>query len=1003
MQSNLLELALRAQVISIKRKKKWNKSNLTGEPKWPTSVLTFDTETTTDTAQSLLFGSYRYSRWKGAELECVEEGIFFDNDLPTNDANGFATLTRYVEGHPANVASGFRTKLRLLSKREFLEQVFWPAAYRARCLVVGFNLPFDLSRLAFGCGEARGKYRGGFSLKLFDYLDEKTGKYRDNPNRPRIRIKHINSKLAFIGFGQRRKADPGDRAEDEPPFQGNFLDLRTAFALTNIGYTLEGACEEFKVDHPKMQVLEHGKIRREYMDYNRRDVLTCEELLVKLRLEFDRHSIELTPMNSFSTASVAKAYLRASGLNSPAKRFASIPTRILGYTMTAYFGGRAECRIRKVIVPVVYVDFASMYPTVNTLMRLWKFLIAQRLEIVDATQEVTELLNSVNLNDCFKPDLWPKLQFFGLVQTDGDVLPVRARYSGDAFNIGINPLTCDKPLWFAGPDLVASSVLSGKPPKVLKAFKLVPKGQQGGLKSVNLSGEIPVDPATGDFFKNVVEERKRLASKSDLSPEKKKSLGEFLKVLVNSGSYGIFAELIREELPAKQREAIKVFGLDSPFTMKTNRPEKPGEFCFPPLAALITSAARLMLALLERCVTDAGGAYVFCDTDSLGIVANQDGGPVKCGDSEINALSWQRVESVVSRFETLNPYDKTAVPGSILKIEDVNFKEGADDRRTNERQQLYTFAISAKRYVLFRYAPSGEIIIEKPLEHGLGHLLDPADPVNGNSKNPKKWIASVWELIVREDLGLSVAFPDWFDRPAISKLTITSPQLLKPFIKGRKKRYRDSEKPSNFLLTAHVAKLGHPSGVDPTKFQLALPYTRDARLWTKSKWTDVYSGKSFAITTKLPAQPGMVRVKSIRDVYEEYKSHPEPKSADSSGKSANRRTRGLLRRLRIRAISLVYVGKESNLLEDVENETVHDWDDVQQEYADERLDLLNTLFRQFPTDELARAANISTRAIRAIRNGHSRPTKQTRDLLIIALRRGKRTLTDASHGSMDSQ
>jgi len=31
-------------------------------------------------------------------------------------------------------------------------------------------------------------------------------------------------------------------------------------------------------------------------------------------------------------------------------------------------------------------------------------------------------------------------------------------------------------------------------------------------------------------------------------------------------------------------------------------------------------------------------------------------------------------------------------------------------------------------------------------------------------------------------------------------------------------------------------------------------------------------------------------------------------------------------------VSITYVGKESNLLEDVENEIVHDWDDVQQRY-----------------------------------------------------------------------
>ena len=51
-------------------------------------------------------------------------------------------------------------------------------------------------------------------------------------------------------------------------------------------------------------------------------------------------------------------------------------------------------------------------------------------------------------------------------------------------------------------------------------------------------------------------------------------------------------------------------------------PEYPGEYCFPPLASLITAAARLMLALLERCVTDLGGTYAMEDTDSMAIVAN---------------------------------------------------------------------------------------------------------------------------------------------------------------------------------------------------------------------------------------------------------------------------------------------------------------------------------------------------------------------------------------------
>jgi hypothetical protein len=52
----------------------------------------------------------------------------------------------------------------------------------------------------------------------------------------------------------------------------------------------------------------------------------------------------------------------------------------------------------------------------------------------------------------------------------------------------------------------------------------------------------------------------------------------------------------------------------------------PGPFYFPPVASLITSGGRLLLALAEKAVADAGGTYLFCDTDSLCIVANEKGG-----------------------------------------------------------------------------------------------------------------------------------------------------------------------------------------------------------------------------------------------------------------------------------------------------------------------------------------------------------------------------------------
>ena len=44
-------------------------------------------------------------------------------------------------------------------------------------MIVGFNLPFDLSRLAIGVSPARGAFEGGFSFVLWDYFDAATGAY----------------------------------------------------------------------------------------------------------------------------------------------------------------------------------------------------------------------------------------------------------------------------------------------------------------------------------------------------------------------------------------------------------------------------------------------------------------------------------------------------------------------------------------------------------------------------------------------------------------------------------------------------------------------------------------------------------------------------------------------------------------------------------------------------------------------------------------------------------
>jgi hypothetical protein len=122
----------------------------------PEGMLVLDTETRVDATQKLTFGSYRFM----IAGQCLEEGLFYGDDLPKADLR---VLEEYAAHHPAETVPGGVKQLRLLTRREFLK-LFYDLAYKARCLVVGFNLPFDLSRLAFDFAPARGFYAGGFSL-----------------------------------------------------------------------------------------------------------------------------------------------------------------------------------------------------------------------------------------------------------------------------------------------------------------------------------------------------------------------------------------------------------------------------------------------------------------------------------------------------------------------------------------------------------------------------------------------------------------------------------------------------------------------------------------------------------------------------------------------------------------------------------------------------------------------------------------------------------------------
>jgi len=131
---------------------------------WPSLVLLIDTETSIDAAQRLRFGSYRLCKWERARsghwrLVCIEEGLFYGDELPKQFPRDYRALEAYVREAFADTPDLNASRLTQYSRRDFVEKVLWRAVAQGRALICGFNLPFDLSRLAVAWGDARPRDR----------------------------------------------------------------------------------------------------------------------------------------------------------------------------------------------------------------------------------------------------------------------------------------------------------------------------------------------------------------------------------------------------------------------------------------------------------------------------------------------------------------------------------------------------------------------------------------------------------------------------------------------------------------------------------------------------------------------------------------------------------------------------------------------------------------------------------------------------------------------------
>jgi len=358
---------------------------------------------------------------------------------------------------------------------------------------------------------------------------------------------------------------------------------------------------------------------------------------------------------AYSPASIGLGYFEHTGLCPPRAGTSALSDQRTAQAQAAFYGQRAEARIRHVPVPVALVDFSSQYPVVAHLLGFWPLLTAERIEAREASAEIGALIERVTLDDVLDPATWPALVGFALVEPDGDWLPRRAYFSGsaDVPRSSLGP-TWGRPGWWALPDLVAAKVATGKVPRLIEAWVLVGKGRQA-LRKVRLGGRLSFDPAVDDWWLALVGARHHLGDAHD-------QLGQGLKTLANATAYGCWERHDRGDQVAKM-SYVRPDGRRC--SGQVEHPETPHRWTFPPFASLVTAGGRLLMGALEALLSEGRGCWASANTDSATVLATRTGGLMACpggphhlddGTEAVRALSWADLDAIRACFERLNPW-----------------------------------------------------------------------------------------------------------------------------------------------------------------------------------------------------------------------------------------------------------------------------------------------------------------------------------------------------------
>jgi hypothetical protein len=229
----------------------------------------------------------------------------------------------YAASHPIQVIrDGYAhwEPLPVLTRDQFVHEVFLPEVYELGSLCVGYHLGFDLVRLAVRCTTGRKRNRDAFRVELCEHT-----------HHPAIYLQVVSNKQTFIRFASVPPPQGRTISRGRVAFRGRFLDIRQGvYALTGEAGDLESDCAKFGIESRKLPVSRLGMVTEDLVSYNVHDTETLTAaLFIVLQNAYlaytdiatdasEYHNWGKRPITEmYSPATLGKAHLDAMDISPP--------------------------------------------------------------------------------------------------------------------------------------------------------------------------------------------------------------------------------------------------------------------------------------------------------------------------------------------------------------------------------------------------------------------------------------------------------------------------------------------------------------------------------------------------------------------------------------------------------------------------------------------------------------------------------------------------------------